>query len=179
MNCQAEGSLFTARRLSLPTNGQRDKKRNKRLNKITILFRSCCDKKAFIFFIFSGDLSLPHASFMFPLKTPLREKRAWEGRRGKENVPQCTVHTSKPPCSPSVYFHYVSVRCVCVCVCAWKEQSRMCMCVSEASAGSGTALPFKLPPFMSPPVPHHPDPTQKNAIFRKRIKMKKWPSPCR
>uniref|UniRef100_A0A672KZ94 Ryanodine receptor 3 n=1 Tax=Sinocyclocheilus grahami TaxID=75366 RepID=A0A672KZ94_SINGR len=29
---------------------------------------------------------------------------------------------------------------------------------------TGTALPFKLPPFMSPPVSRHPGPTQKNAI---------------
>lgn len=63
MNCQAEGSLFTARRLSLPTNCQRDKKRNKRLNKITILSRSCCDKKAFIFlFLAVTFLFLMHLS---------------------------------------------------------------------------------------------------------------------
>lgn len=151
MNCQAEGSLFTPHCLSLPTNCQRDKKRNKRLNKITILCCSCCDKKAFIFFIFSVDLSLPHASFMLLLKTPLREKRAWEGRRGKENVLQCTVHTFKSPSSLPMYFHYVSVRRVC----ALKEWSGVY--VSEASA-----LPFKLPPFMSPAVPRHSDPEKRN-----------------
>ncbi len=138
-------------------------KKNKRLNKITILSRSCCDKKK-IFIYFSA------MTFLFLMHLSCSRWKHLCGKKGlgrKERKRKCpAVYT---PLNLHVVLLCIFIMCLyAVCVCM-KRTSRMRMYVSEASAGSGTALPFKLPPFMSPPVPRHPDPTQKNAISRKII----------
>lgn len=87
MNCQAEGSHFTAHRLSLPTNCQRDKKRNKRLNKITILSRSCCDQKAFIFLYFQRWPFASSCIFHAPTENTFEEKKGLGRKERKRKCP--------------------------------------------------------------------------------------------
>lgn len=159
MKCQAEGSLFMPHCLSLPANCQRDKKRNKRLNKITILSRSCCDKKAFYFIFFST------VTFLFLMHLSCScWKHLWGkkglGKEGEENKMSCSVQYT--PLNLHLVFPCIFIMCL-YSACVYEKNRAVCMCMCRR-------LPLSLSSFLH--LCHRRSlviPTQKNAISRKRI----------